>query len=283
MATPTRVQLDRYFYRVMAIKRSSGFAQVWLLERSGDSPPSTIYDKQRAAKTFDQADEAAVVNELSNWILLNHKNVLPLIKISRLNFRIAALMELCKGTLQGVLDQRKLTWDETRTVLLQVCEALKYAYEEHNLVHLDIKPSNVLIRAFPSEMQVSDWGISKLADKGRIAGGGFTPGYLAPERLSGKPVYGPSSDIFALGMLAIYALTGALPYSFLPDEAQFGSRSEQLFLQLHTCIYFKQAEALLKPASAQIQKLLLSCIHPDPSTRQSDYGRLLQAVERVTG
>ena len=84
-------------------------------------------------------------------------------------------------------------------------------------------------------------------------------------------------------MLAIYALTGALPYSFLPDEAQFGSRSEQLFLQLHTCIYFKQAEALLKPASAQIQKLLLSCIHPDPSTRQSDYGRLLQAVERVTG
>ena len=103
MATPTRVQLDRYFYRVVAIKRSSGFAQVWLLERSGDSPPSTIYDKRRAAKTFDQADEAAVVNELSNWILLNHENVLPLIKISRLNFRIAALMELCKGTLQGVL------------------------------------------------------------------------------------------------------------------------------------------------------------------------------------
>jgi hypothetical protein len=99
IATPERVQLDRYFYRVKAIKRSSDFAQVWLLERSGDSPPQTIYDRQRAAKTFDNADEASVVNELSNWILLHHKNVLPLIKIVRLNFRIAALMELRKGTL----------------------------------------------------------------------------------------------------------------------------------------------------------------------------------------
>lgn len=283
MATPERIQLDRYFYRVKAIKRSSEFAQVWLLERSGDSPPQAIYDKQRAAKTFDHADEAAVVNELSNWILLHHKNVLPLIKIARLNFRIAALMELCKGTLQDVLDQRTLSWGETRTILLQVSEALRYAYEKHNLVHLDIKPSNVLIRAFPNHVQVSDWGISKLAEKGRIAGGGFTPGYLAPERLSGKPVPGTSSDIFALGMLAIYALTGTLPYTYLPDEEQFGSRSEQLFLQLHTSIYFKQAGDLLKSLPSQIQKLLLSCIHPDPSTRQSDYGRLLHAITGSVG
>lgn len=49
---------------------------------------------------FDQADEVAVVNELSNWILLQHKNVLPLIKIARLNFRIAAMMEFCKGSVQ---------------------------------------------------------------------------------------------------------------------------------------------------------------------------------------
>lgn len=280
---PERVQLDRYFYTVKGIKRSSDFAQVWLLERSGDSPPQTIYDKQRAAKTFDQADEAAVVNELSNWILLHHKNVLPLIKIARLNFRIAALMELRKGSLQDILEQRTLTWNETRAILLQMCEALRYAYEKHNLVHLDIKPGNVLVQAFPKQVQVSDWGISRLADKGRIVGGGFTPGYLAPERLSGKPVPGPSSDIFALGMLAICALTGTLPYAYLPDEEQFGSRSEQLFLQLHTSIYFKRAGDLLKPLPSHIQRLLLSCIHPDPSNRQSDYGRLLHAVTGAVG
>lgn len=282
-ATPERVQLDRYFYRVLAVKRSSEFAQVWLLERSGDAPPQCIYEQQRAAKTFDQADEAAVVNELSNWILLHHENVLPLIKIARLNFRIAALMELRKGTLQDVLKKRILTWHETRTILLQVCEALRYAYEKHNLTHLDIKPGNVLVQAFPDQVQVSDWGISRLADKGRIVGGGFTTGYLAPDRLSGRPAPGPSSDIFALGMLAIYALTGTLPYAYLPNEEQFGSRSDQLFQQLHNGIYFKYAGDLLKPLPSRIQKLLLSCIHPDPSTRQSDYGRLLRAITGAVG
>jgi serine/threonine protein kinase len=283
IATPERVQLDRYFYRVKAIKRSSDFAQVWLLERSGDSPPQTIYDRQRAAKTFDNADEASVVNELSNWILLHHKNVLPLIKIVRLNFRIAALMELRKGTLQDVLEQRTLTWNETRTILLQVCEALRYAYEKHNLAHLDIKPANVLVKAFPNQVQVSDWGISRLAEKGRIVGGGFTPGYLAPERLTGESVPGPSSDIFAFGMLAIIALTGMLPYAYLPDEDKFGSRSEQVFLQLHNGTYFKNAGDLLKPLPSHIQKLLLSCVHPDPSARQSDYGRLLHAITGTPG
>jgi len=280
-ATPERVQLDRYFYRVLTVKRSSDFAQVWLLERTGDSPPMAIYDTHRAAKTFDQADEAAVVNELSNWILLSHKNVLPLIKIARLNFRIAALMELCKGTLQDVLNERRLSWGETRTILLQVGAALQYAYSKFNLVHLDIKPGNVLIKDFPNHMQVADWGISQLADKGRIAGGGFTPGYLAPERMSGKPVPGPSSDIFALGMVAINALTGTLPYAYKADEAQYGSLAEQQFRQLHSSMYLKHAEHLLKPFPGPVQKLVLSCIHPDPATRYSDYGHLMQAIATV--
>lgn len=281
MATPERVQLDRYFYRVMAVKRSSAFAQVWLLERTGDTATRSIYDKQRAAKTFDQADEAAVVNELANWILLSHKNVLPLIKIARLNFRIAALMELCKGTLQDVLHERRLTWSETRTVMLQVAAALQYAYTKFNLVHLDIKPGNILIKNFPSLVQVSDWGISQLAEKGRIEGVGFTPGYLAPERLLGKPVSGPSSDIFALGMVAVNALTGSLPYAYEADEALYGSVAEQQFRQLHSSMYYTHAGHLLKRFPAPVQNLVLSCIHPDPASRHSDYGRLLQAIAQV--
>lgn len=282
-ATLTKVQLDRYFYDVLGIKRSSDFATVWLLERSGMASPETIYGRRRAAKTFDTPDQEAVVNELSNWILLHHQNVLPLIKIARLNFHIAALMEMRKGTLQDVLEKRTLTWKETRTVLLQVCAALKYAYEQHILVHLDIKPGNVLVDEFPDKVQVSDWGISRLAEQGRISGGGFTPGYLAPERLSGKPVPGPSSDIFALGMLAIISLLGTLPYAYNKNEERYGSRPEQQFMQLHDGRYFRNAEELLKPLPSSIRRLILSCIHPNPSTRQSDYGSLLHAITGAAG
>lgn len=102
-ASPQLVQVDRYFYRVITTKQSTPEAKVWLLERAGDAPPTTIYDKRRASKTFANPDEAAVVNELSNWVLLHHTNVLPLIKIARLDYRIAAWMELCDGTLEDVI------------------------------------------------------------------------------------------------------------------------------------------------------------------------------------
>lgn len=279
--SPTMVQLDRYFYKVIGAKRG-GFGRVWLLERSAIASPETIYGARRAAKTFEGQDQHAVVNELSNWILLHHKNILPLIKISRLNFRIAALMEMRDGTLQDVLEKRTLTWSETRTILLQICEALKFAYERFGFVHLDIKPANVLVDKFPHTLQVSDWGISRLATKGRIAGGGaFTPGYLAPERLTGKQVLGPSSDIFAMGMIAIACLCGRLPYSYDKNEEKYGSRSEQQFMQLHSGQYFKSAEALLAPFPPQIGKLILSCVHPNSAVRQSDYSSLLTAFERV--
>lgn len=93
-ATPERVQLDRYFYRVITTKQSNPKASVWLLERDGLAPPSTIYDTQRAAKTFDQADEASVVNELSDWAVMRHTNVLPLINIARLTQLLLKLSPL---------------------------------------------------------------------------------------------------------------------------------------------------------------------------------------------
>jgi len=277
-----RVQLDRYFYRVIDIKQSTQEAKVWLLERDSDSPPMTIYDKRRAAKTFQNADEAAIVNELSNWVVLQHTNILPLIKIARLNFRIAALMELCPGTLDDWIRKRALTWPETGSIMMQVGEALRYAHEEHHLAHLDIKPANVMVKNFPDHVQVADWGISRLTSEGRIASGGGTPGFYPPERLNGNPFTGPSSDIFALGMTALVLLTGQWPYAYDPDEANHGSPSEQQYRQLQSASYYQNAQTILGGVALPIQSLLLQMIHPDPSTRFADYGHLLRAIEEIS-
>lgn len=278
---PVRVQLDHYFYNVTGDKQG-GFGRVWLLERPAGAETSTIYGSHRAAKTFEGQDQEAVVTELSNWILLHHSAILPLIKISRLNFRIAALMELRKGTLADVLSQRQLTWRETRQVLLQVCSALQYAYENHQLAHLDIKPDNVLVDEFPNKVQVSDWGISRLVMKGKITGSGaFTPGYVAPERLLGSSIKGPSADIFSVGMIAIKALCGALPYVLYEDEDKHGSRWDQQFRQLHSGAYYKTAKYQLKSLPNAVQRMILSCVHPEPSARWRDYGSLANELTRA--
>ena len=277
---PVRVQLDSYFYNIIG-DHQGGFGRVWLLERPEGAEVGAIYGKHRAVKTFEGQDQAAVVAELSNWILLHHPSILPLIKISRLNFRIAAMMEMRQGTLEDVLLDRTLSWEGTRTVLIQVCDALRYAYEQHQLAHLDIKPSNILIDDLPYKVQVSDWGISRLMHKGKISGpGAGTPRYVAPERLQDKRTSGAAADIFAVGMVAIYALSGMLPYLYL-NEAKAGTLWQQTSVQLLSGAYYQHAQKILNPFSRAIRDVVLSCIHPNPAQRHGDYDKLLDVLRRV--
>lgn len=275
-----RVQLDGYFYNVIG-ERHGGFGHVWFLERPEGAEVGIIYDRHRAVKTFEGQDQTMVVDELSNWVMLHHPAILPLIKICRLNFRIAALMEMREGTLQDILDKGTLTWSQTETVLIQVCEALKYAYEHHQLSHLDIKPSNILIDVFPTQIQVSDWGISRLMNKGKTGSSGLgTLRYIAPERLQGKPTSGISADIFAAGMVGIYSLTGMFPYIYL-DEAKAGFLQQQTLAQLLSGVYFSHANKILEPFPRAVKKVMLASVHPNPSKRYKDYEAFMSAIRRA--
>ncbi|RDI98932.1 serine/threonine protein kinase [Dyella solisilvae] len=277
---PARVQLDGFFYHVTG-SHKGGFGRVWLLDRPSNAITGSVYQERLAVKTFEGQDQALVVSELTNWIMLHHPSILPLQKIARLNYRIAAVMERRQGSLQDILDERTLTWSETRTVLIQTCEALHYAQAKHQLAHLDIKPGNIVVDGSPQRIQVADWGISRLVHKGQIdRPNGYTPGFLPPERLKDKPYSGTSSDIFAVGIMAIVCLCGIPPYVYL-DQGKWGPFAVQITMQLHNGLYVKRAQEMLQSFAAPISKLVLSCIHPDPSKRYSDYEVLLRDLRGI--
>lgn len=277
-----QVHLDRYFYNVIRTI-DGGFGQVWLLERPADGDIGTIYDRFRAAKTFKGQNQQSIVSELSHWIMLHHANIVPLIKISRLDFHISALMEMKRLTLADVIRKHKIDWIDICAALLQICNALEYAFKEHGLLHLDIKPENVLVDAFPGNVQVSDWGISRLASGGRISGStaGTLP-YCGPERFRQGYTAGPESDIFSVGMLAIFALTLQLPYSVEKNVKRFGPAQAQIRSQICSGKYFSNAEHLLATQSISVRQLLLRCIDPDPAHRISDYAYLTTTLSRMT-
>ena len=125
------------------------------------------------------------------------------------------------GTLQAVLDDRsKLTAAQQSTlfndVARQVGESLNFLHQ-NNLLHLDIKPSNILLRSLnPLDMVLIDFGIatslaSDMSKKFTQTRG--TPMYQSPESYTGG--MGRASDWWGLGMILLEIAAGAHPFKGL--------------------------------------------------------------------
>ncbi|WP_320066227.1 serine/threonine-protein kinase [Micromonospora sp. RTGN7] len=137
------------------------------------------------------------------------------------------VMELAEGdTLAAHLRAGPLDWRIAVRVCAEVAAALSAAHAS-GIVHRDVKPANVMLT--PSGVKVLDFGIATpagVADEvpdGIVVG---TPAYLAPEQLERHPAT-PAADMYALGVLLYYCLTGRLPYPATSTTQLLGARRQQ--------------------------------------------------------
>jgi eukaryotic-like serine/threonine-protein kinase len=104
-----------------------------------------------------------------------------------------------------------LPYDQALDIVQQIAEALNYAHAA-GIVHRDIKPANIIVSA-EGRLKIADFGIAKITLTeatlpGQIMG---TPAYMSPEQINGKAVDG-RSDLFSLGVIAYWLLTGVKPF-----------------------------------------------------------------------
>lgn len=134
-------------------------------------------------------------------------------------------LELVKGpTLaQRTAEAGPMSWPRARQLLSELCDALQGLHEQ-GVVHRDLKPSNVLLarQGRREAVKLGDFGLAKLQtdeDGNRprpLTGEGMRIGslhYMSPEQASGRGALDQRSDIFSLGCLLHYALTGSPPFS----------------------------------------------------------------------
>ena len=127
-------------------------------------------------------------------------------------------------TLQQKLKREgRLDSKDALNLLISVARALAYA-SEHNVIHRDVKPSNIMIEG-NGNVLITDFGISKdLTDleitlPGTVLG---SPKYMSPEQILGKPV-DSRADQYALGIIGYEILAGKYPFDANNPSALFYS------------------------------------------------------------
>ena len=175
--------------------------------------PSLTVDKQSTERFKREVKYARKVS---------HRNVIRVHDLLIKDGVCAISMEYfeSRGLEMILKDTKAFEMREGLKLLYQVASGMAAAHEE-GVVHRDLKPSNILIDK-EGQLKVVDFGIasagasaeSTLTQTGSIIG---SPAYLAPERAVGADA-DERCDIYSLGVVAYYVLSGKLPYVGKPME-----------------------------------------------------------------
>lgn len=145
---------------------------------------------------------------------LQHEHILPALDYGEYGpWCYLVTPYIANGTLRDYMQREPFSLDEAGDYLAQIASALQHAHE-HDIIHRDIKASNILMRD-KNFVYLADFGLVKslndtaesLTESGYLIG---TAEYMAPELAEEDA--SPASDIYSLGILLYQMLTGDVPF-----------------------------------------------------------------------
>ncbi|MEU9080173.1 serine/threonine-protein kinase [Kitasatospora sp. NPDC048538] len=159
---------------------------------------------------------------------IDHPHIIPVFEAGEHEGILFIAMRYVEGgDLRGLLNRGgPFPIERAARLALQIASALDAAHD-HDLVHRDVKPGNVLVAAgtdseHPEHLYLADFGLTKkslslsgLTSVGQIVG---TLDYAAPEQISGKPLDG-RCDQYSLGCVVFEMLAGTPPFRRESDLA----------------------------------------------------------------
>ena len=169
-------------------------------------PPELAANSQVKGRFLEEARALAT---------LDHANIVHLYNFGQENGCFVLAMQLVQGQTweRMILENKKLDWQTSVRIAIDVLRALEYAHGR-GVVHRDMKPSNVLVRAHDGAATVMDFGIAKMTTSTKLTATGQTMGtvrYMSPEQVRGHEV-DARTDLYSLGATMFESLTGDTPF-----------------------------------------------------------------------
>jgi serine/threonine protein kinase len=205
---------------------------------------------------------------------LDHPHIVPIYEVGQHDDHHYFTMALVDGTsLSSVVRRGGLPAPaEAAAIVLAVAEAVAYAHAQ-GIIHRDLKPDNVLLDR-QGRPRITDFGLAKsvegnvgLTASGQILG---TPSYMAPEQALGSSrKIGPAADVYALGGILYFVLTGKAPFT--------GSSVMEV-------LYRVMDQAPTPPRQInpevppELEAICLKCLEKDPARRYAGAAEMAAAL-----
>ena len=230
----TYLQGDKY--RIISVLGSGGFGITYLAEHElagrnvcikeffpkefynrDDNSHSISLGSKGSAKIMD-AFKAKFLKEAKTIARLNHPNIIHIHDVFEENNTAYYVMEYIEGESLSSLVRTRGALSEAEAVryIRSVAEALGYIHER-KIMHLDIKPANVMLNSEDGQVVVIDFGLSKQYDEeGNQTSStpvGISAGFAPMEQYQqgGVKEFSPETDIYSLGATLYYLVTGQVP------------------------------------------------------------------------
>ena len=204
---------DLYEVKEVIGKGKFGVVNLGIHKKTGQQVAIKVLNKENI-KTME--DRELVRIEIGILKLCHHPNIVRLLDHLENNDYIYIVTEyIGGGTLGQYFKKKKFNFSERQATIImsQIANGVKYL-QQYGIVHRDLKPDNIMIT------QQNDYGVIKIMDFGlskivspneRMTDGYGTLSYVAPEVLLRTP-YNKEVDIWSLGVILFYMLSGKLPY-----------------------------------------------------------------------
>lgn len=206
---------------------------------------------------------------------LSHPHIVPIHAVDELGDFVFYVMTYVDGeTLaQRVASRGPLPPARVAQLLREVGWALAYSHGQ-GVVHRDVKPANILLERDTERAMVTDFGIARsshspgMTTAGELLG---TPEYMSPEQAGGETVDG-RSDLYSLGIVGYFALTGQLPFT----------GAAHTVLAQHLTKPAPVLASVARGAPRALTDALDKCLAKDPTDRCASGERFVEAISKTS-
>jgi serine/threonine-protein kinase len=273
-------------YHLVEMLGQGGMGEVWRAEHQSLIRPAAVKLLRREVTSMMGRAELDQMNlrfqrEVQATALLTSPHTVAVYDFGQTSDgTLYYVMEMLNGLDAETLVRRYGPQPAERVIYLlrQACESLAEAHHR-DLIHRDVKPANVYLCAVGMKVdfvKMLDFGLVRdlnsnlnLTNEGAVSG---TPAYLAPESAA-QNKFDARSDIYALGCVAYWMLTGTLVFEGATAAAVMAAHIRD--------VPEAPSSRTELPIPAELEKLVLECLAKDPTKRPQSADKLRRRLDAI--